>query len=126
MQHLAKERSELLQKQQEIKARLEEIDDEIYATVKDRCKDRGSTTLEHAGVKLTVTIPPKITWDEAMLREIAEKIRQANDDPEQYITYKLSVPESKYKAYPEAIQSIFQPARTVTPGKRKIEVKNGF
>ena len=124
MQELIKERDELLLKQQEVKARLEEIDDEIYAMVKDRCKERGSTTLEHAGVKLTVTIPPKITWDEAKLREIAEKIRAANDDPEQYIAYKLSVPESKFKAWPEAIQSTFQPARTVAPGRRKIEVKN--
>ena len=123
MQQLITERNQLLQQQQEIKDRLEQIDDEIYAMVKDRCKERGSTTLEHAGVKLTVTIPPKITWDEAMLRSIAEKIRQANDDPEQYITFKLSVPESKFKAWPDAMQKTFLPARTVTPGKRKIEVK---
>jgi len=126
MQELVKEKQAIQQQVDAMKTRLEEIDEEIFSLVQDRVKPQGSTTIEQDGIKLTVTIPMRVSWDESKLRGIADMIRAANDDPEQYIQYKLSVPESKYKAWPEQIQNLFMPARTVTPGKRKIEVKNGI
>ena len=126
MANLIQERQNALKKIKELQDRVEELDDQIFEQVKDQVKDQGSTTIEHEGCKLTVTIPMRTSWDESKLRQIAENIRAHGDDPEQYINYKLSVPESKYKALPDQVQKVFEPARTVKPGKRKLEVKNGF
>ncbi|MFW5908025.1 MAG: DUF7173 family protein [Desulfosalsimonas sp.] len=121
------ERQETAKKIEELQARLEELNDAIYEKVKDRVKDQGSTTINEAGYKVVVTIPQRVSWDEKKLRQVAENIRQHGDDPEEYIQYKLSVPESKYKNFPEQIRQVFEPARTIKPGKRsiKVEATNG-
>lgn len=127
MQELLAERQETAKKIEELQARLEELNDAIYEKVKDRVKDQGSTTINEAGYKVVVTIPQRVSWDEKKLRQVAENIRQHGDDPEEYIQYKLSVPESKYKNFPEQIRQVFEPARTIKPGKRsiKVEATNG-
>jgi len=107
----------------EAQAQVENIDDLIYREVKDRVKQIGSTTLEFENATVVVTIPKTVKWDQPILRSIADKIKGSGDDPEQYIEFKLNVKEASFKAWPEAIKTIFQPARTVTPGKRRIEVK---
>jgi uncharacterized protein (UPF0128 family) len=123
MKELIQERQQTLDQIKALQGRVEEIEDQIFEAIKDQVKDHGSTTIRNNGHKITVTIPMRTSWDEKKLREIADKIRSANDDPEQYIQYKLSVPESKYKAFPDAVRQIFEPARTVKPGKRNIKVE---
>lgn len=123
MKELLTKRQETAKKIEELQARLEELNDQIFEQVKDRIKDQGSTTINEDGYKIVVTIPQRVSWDEKKLREVAEKIKASGDDPEEYIAYKLSVPESKYKAWPNAIKEVFQPARTVKPGKRSIKVE---
>lgn len=123
MKELIQERQQTLDQIKTLQSRVEEIEDQIFEAVKDQVKDQGATTIRNNGHKITVTIPMRTSWDEKKLREIAERIRAANDDPEQYIQYKLSVPESKYKAFPDAVRQIFEPARTVKPGKRNIKVE---
>lgn len=123
MQDLLAERQETAKKIEELQARLEELNDAIYEKVKDRVKEQGSTTINEDGYKVVVTIPQRVSWNEQKLRQVAETIRQHGDDPEQYIQYKLAVPESKYKNFPEQIRKVFEPARTVKPGKRSIKVE---
>lgn len=107
----------------EAQANLELIDDQIYGRLKDQVKPIGSTTVEFEGHRVVITIPKTIKWDQSILRSVASRISDFGDDPENYIDYKLAVKETNYKAWPEAIKTIFQPARTVTPGERRIEVK---
>ena len=107
----------------EAQANLELIDDQIYGRLKDQVKPIGSSTVEFEGHRVVITIPKTVKWDQPILRSIADKIKGSGDDPEQYIEFKLNVKEASFKAWPEAIKTIFQPARTVTPGKRRIEVK---
>ena len=123
MKELLAERQETLKQIQALQERVEELDDQIFEQIKDQVKDQGSTTVRNNGYKITVNIPMRTSWDEGRLREIAERIRGAGDDPEEYIQYKLSVPESKYKAFPGAVRQIFEPARTIKPGKRSIKVE---
>ncbi len=123
MQDLLAERQETAKKIEELQARLEELNDAIYEKVKDQVKDQGSTTLKQDGYKITVTIPVRPSWDEKKLRQVAETIRQHGDDPEEYITFKPQVSEKKYNAWPEQIQKVFEPARTIKPGKRSIKVE---
>lgn len=105
------------------KKRLEDVDDAIFEAVKDRASQMGSTTMEFEGEKITVTIPKVVKWDQLLLKQIAAKIQASGDDPETYIRYELKVLETAYKEWAEGIQAVFLPARTVVPGKRKIEVK---
>ncbi len=123
MQQLIEERKQKLQEIDQAKERLQEIEDQIFEQLKDQVKDQGSTTVNQDGYKITVTIPMRTTWDEAKLKEIATNIKQHGDDPEQYIDFKPQVSEKAYKAWPEQIQKVFEPARTIKPGKRKIEIK---
>lgn len=123
MQKIIQERFDLLRQVEQIKARLEGLDDQIFEQVQDRVKPQGSTTIKENGHKIVVSIPMRTTWDEDKLRSIADNIRQHGDDPEQYIQYKPTVPESKFKAWPEAIRKVFEPARTIKPGKRSIKVE---
>lgn len=123
MQELIEERKQKLQEINQAKERVEEIEDQIFERLKNQVKEQGSTTVNQDGYKITVTIPMRTTWDENKLKEIAENIKNHNDDPEQYITFKPQVSESSYKSWPEQIKKVFEPARTIKPGKRKIEVK---
>jgi len=123
MQELIEERKQKLQEINQAKERLQEIEDQIFEQLKDQVKDQGSTTVNQDGYKITVTIPMRTTWDETKLKEIAANIKQYGDDPEQYIDFKPQVSEKAYKAWPEQIQKVFEPARTIKPGKRKIEIK---
>ena len=123
MKELIQERQAKLQEIETAKQRLEEIEDQIFEQIKDKVKSQGSTTVNENGHKIVVTIPMRTSWDEAKLRTIAESIKQHGDDPEQYITFKPQVSEKAYKAWPEQIRKVFEPAREIKPGKRKLEVK---
>jgi hypothetical protein len=122
MRELVQEKQAITEQMAAMKDRLDEIDEEIFSLVKDRIKPQGSTTLEQDGIKLTVTIPMRASWNEDMLRQIAEKIRSHGDNPEDFIQYKLSVLETKYKNFPRPVQNLFEPARTIKPGKKQIKV----
>lgn len=99
------------------------IDERILAELSTKVKPQGSTTVEFEGHKVTVTNPVTVKWDQDALREIADRIRNGGDNPEDFINYKLNVTETNYKAWPEQIQKIFLPARTVSIGKPRLEVK---
>jgi len=105
------------------KKRIEDIDDTIFEAVKDKVPQTGSATMEFEGEKISITIPKVVKWDQLLLKRVAAKIQASGDDPETYIRYELKVLETTFKTWPEQVQAIFLPARTVMPGKRKIEVK---
>ena len=83
-------------------------------------KDTGTVRFEDAGITVVAELPKKVTWDQARLAAIAERIRAAGDDPSQYVEIAYRVPERKYAAWPEAIRQQFEPARTVHTGALKI------
>lgn len=123
MKRLIQERQQTLEEIKILQERVEELEDQIFQQIKDQVKPEGSTTIKQDGYKIVVTFPMRVSWDEELLRQIADRIRDAGDDPEQYIQYKLAVPESKYKAFPGAVRRIFEPARTIKPGKRSIKIE---
>lgn len=120
---LLEQRNAAIAALKEAQANLELIDDRIYERLKDQVKPIGSSTVEFEGHNVIITIPKTVKWDQSILRSVASRISDFGDDPENYIDYKLAIKETNYKAWPKAIQNMFQPARTVTPGKRRIEVK---
>jgi hypothetical protein len=68
-----------------------------------------------------------VTWDQAQLKDLFEKIKLAGDDPAVYIVCETStvykVNEIAFKNWPPAIQKAFAPARTVTPGSSTYQIK---
>lgn len=80
----------------------------------------GTGWIMDGGKAVRVEVPKSVEWDQARLREAVRTVESWGEDPTQYVTMKLSVPESAYKAWPESIKSVFEPARTVKAGKPKI------
>lgn len=76
------------------------------------------------GYIIEVETPKNIKWDADEMKVGEKVIREDwDEDPDEYITIKRSIPEATYNVWPTAIQKVFSPARTVTAGKRKISIK---
>ena len=74
----------------------------------------GVIHLEDDNYKIDVTTTQRAEWDQEKLAALAGEIReQWKADPAEYIDSKLSVKESKYKAWPSDLKAKFEPARTV-------------
>jgi len=100
------------------------LNDAIFEVAKETLKDKdygcGTANIETPQFKIKTVVSKKIKWDETLLKGIAEQIKDAGQDPEVYIKYKLSVSETAYKDFPEKIQDVFTKARTVEPSAPKI------
>lgn len=86
-------------------------------------KDTGASSFVEGGLKVTVTLPKTVKWDNDRLAELATKMKGCGDDPAQYLKLTYGVDERRYKEWPDTIQAAFLPARTVLTGKPKIEIK---
>lgn len=80
----------------------------------------GTANIETPNFKIKTVVSKNVKWDEQELRNVANQIRTAGQDPETYIKYKLSVSETDYKKFPEQIQKAFINARSVEPSAPKI------
>lgn len=99
----------------------------LHSTLVDRyargINAPGTSNAEDGAFEVKVTIPKNVEWDQAKLRDAREKIRSEwGEDPTEYIDEKLSVSETKYMSWPNAIRSLFEPARTEKMGKAKIAI----
>tara|TARA_A100000172_G_scaffold75849_1_gene58903 strand:- start:82 stop:540 length:459 start_codon:yes stop_codon:yes gene_type:complete len=84
--------------------------------------DLGTTRIEDGHYDVVVTTPKKVKWDADLVEEIETLLRdQWQEDPSDYIVTKRTVEENKYKAWPKTIQELFNPARTVSAGKRQFK-----
>ena len=84
----------------------------------DDGKDTGTVRFEDGAVTVVADLPKRVDWDQSALAEIVERIRDAGDEPADYVETTLKVPERRYGAWPPAIRDSFEPARTVRTGKQ--------
>lgn len=77
----------------------------------------------HPDEGVTVTVPKNVSWDQERLADLENKLVGLGENPAEYIDTKRTVSESKYKAWPESLRAMFEPARTVKPGTPKITFK---
>ncbi|WP_337187562.1 hypothetical protein [Phenylobacterium sp.] len=83
----------------------------------------GVVHIEEAGCKIDVTTAPRVEWDQEELAKLVETIRDDwGSDPYEYIDRKLTIKESKYKAWPSDLKASFEPARTVKPSAPSLSV----
>lgn len=78
----------------------------------------GATRITDGGVEIHVTIPKKVKWEQALLKDAVEVIAKTwNENPEDYVDIEVKVSETRYGAWPPAIAALFEDARTVEAGK---------
>lgn len=66
----------------------------------------------------------EVEWDQGELWKIVDRIQKEwQGEPGEYITTKLSVSETKYKAWPSPIKKEFEAARTTKPGAVSIKIE---
>jgi hypothetical protein len=80
-------------------------------------KTSGTVRIEDEGVVVVAELPKKVMWDQDRLAAMAERIRAAGDDPNEYLEITYRVPERRYSAWPEAMREGFAAARSETTGK---------
>lgn len=75
----------------------------------------GTSHIEREGYSVKVNVPKRVEWSADALQDMS-----ADDTLLEWMEWKPSVAESKYKAMPERIQKQFDTARTVKLGKPAI------
>ena len=86
-------------------------------------KDTGTVRLVDGDYTVAADLPKRIDWDQEKLAQIARSISDSGGDPAEFIDTKLTVPERKYTALPEAWRKGFEPARTVKTGALKVTLE---
>lgn len=84
--------------------------------------DAGTHKRCDGGYEIKITVPKTVAWDQDQLAKAVETIKSWGEDPAEYVETKLSVSETKFKAWPSAIRDLFAPARTTKAGKPKFDV----
>lgn len=87
-------------------------------------KTSGTVRVEDAGFVVVADLPKKVTWDQDRLAAMAARIREAGDDPTEYLEIDYRVPERRYGAWPEALRAGFSDARSETTGKPVFRLKS--
>ncbi|MCA0872197.1 hypothetical protein LCL97_15260 [Seohaeicola saemankumensis] len=86
-------------------------------------KDTGTVRFDDGDFTVVADLPKRVEWDQDRLAAMVERIRAAGDDPTEYVDISFKVPERKYTAWPDAIRTGFEPARTVKVGALKVTIE---
>lgn len=125
----------LLEDVAELKADTKRLDDLLHTALTNRYadqaaaarraagKDTGTVTLRDGDFAIKADLPAKVEWDQELLASAVETVKGWGEKPEDYVKAALSVPESRYKAWPESIRKVFEPARTVGVGRPTFKVE---
>lgn len=101
-------------------AKLQRYGEQARAALRASGRDFGTAHIRDGALHVKYELPKKVTWNQAILKEMAERIVAAGDKVEDYIDIKLSVSETRYSNWPQALQQQFAAARTVEEGKPTI------
>lgn len=94
------------------------------AEYKKASKDTGTINLPpEDGLTVAVERRKKVKWDQPFLAARWQQIKDAGDNPSVFIKVEYDISETAYNGWPDQIKSAFFPARTVTPEKQKIVIK---
>ena len=101
-------------------AKLQRYGEQARSALRDSGRDFGTAHVSDGALHVKYELPKKVTWSQTILKEMAERIAASGDKVEDYIDIKLSVSESRYTNWPQALQEQFAAARTVEEGKPTI------
>lgn len=80
----------------------------------------GTANVDTPEFKVKVVVSKKVKWNEPQLAGIYAQIQASGENPAHYIKVSYDVSETAYKAWPEKITKVFEPARTVETSKPKV------
>lgn len=101
-------------------AKLQRFGEQARAALRDSGRDFGTAHVNDGPLHVKYELPKKVSWNQTILKEMAERIVASGDKVEDYIDVKLSVSESRYTNWPQTLQQQFAAARTVEEGKPTI------
>ena len=91
--------------------------DRATAIRQESGKEFGVVRFHEDNVEVVTDVKKDVKWDQGQLVGIVQTIRNAGDNPAQYVKTTFDVSERKYTAWPDSIRRVFEPARTVKAGK---------
>ena len=81
-------------------------------------KDSGRVSFDDGDCIVRADLPKKVTWNQAALTRAVQVIRDEwKEKPGDYVTLEVKVSETRFNAWPPAIQAVFCGARTVGVGR---------
>ncbi|RMX18041.1 hypothetical protein EBQ34_02980 [Vandammella animalimorsus] len=98
-------------------AKLQRFGEQARAAPRESGRDFGTAHINDGALHVKYELPKKVTWNQAVLKEMAERIAASGEKVEDYIDVKLSVSESRYSNWPTTLREQFAAARTVEEGK---------
>ena len=113
----------------ELKADAKQVGDKFAAALHARFGDQAAVTRRMEGkdtgrirlvmdcVEIVADLPRKTEWDQKRLAEAVAVILTWEENPADYVAIEMSVPETRYSAWPPRIRALFEPARTVAAGR---------
>ena len=101
-------------------AKAQRFSEQARAVLRESGRDFGTAHISDGPLHVKFELPKKVSWNQTILQEIAERIVASGDKVEDYIDVKLSVSETRYTRWPTALQQQFAAARTVDEGKPTI------
>jgi len=113
----------------ELKADAKQVGDKFAAALHARFGDQAAVTRRMEGkdtgrirlvmdcVEIVADLPRKTEWDQKRLAEAVAVILTWEENPADYVAIEMSVPETRYSAWPPRIRALFEPARTVSAGR---------
>jgi len=96
--------------------------EQATAARRAEARDTGTVRFEDGMVTIVADLPKKVEWDQSALAGIVERIRDAGDDPADYVETTFKVSERRYCAWPPALRVTFEPARTVRTGRESFRL----
>jgi hypothetical protein len=76
-------------------------------------KDSGRVRIGDGPFVVVADLPKRVEWDQDTLAAIVARIREAGEDPADYVRTTYEVSERAYGAWPSAVRRQFEPARTM-------------
>lgn len=87
-------------------------------------RDTGVVSIEDGEYEIKQGLPKYVEWDQPKLEEISKiLVDEWGENLEDYVKVTREVNETKYKSWPSRIRALFEPARTVKPGRPTFEFR---
>jgi len=98
----------------------ESIADNVASQLSDNDYGCGTANISTDNFKIKVVISKDVKYEQHVLADLFDRIKESGDDPFEYIKIKYDVSEAAFKNWPSHIKAVFEPMRTVSQSKPKI------
>jgi hypothetical protein len=83
----------------------------------DLGKSTGVVRFDVDGYTVVADLPKRLEYDQQKLKAAVQVLVKWGENPEDYVAMEIKVSEAKFNAWPPAVRTLFEPARTLKPGK---------